>query len=116
MSKVGSDRVDFDVLRWSLARPLRLCLLRTIVDIDELFVDEGSNGPRMVEIWIVLARLVSDLILAPIPVVTNLSKQPSTPTTTVVDEYIMVLSIYWLLHKWLLDHNAIHDNSVPIRS
>jgi hypothetical protein len=116
MSKVGSDRVDFDILRYLSALHLRLCLLRTIVDVDKLFIDKGSNGPRMVEIWIVLARLVSDLILALLQVVTNLSKQPPTPTTTVVDVYIMVLSIYRLLHKWLLDHNAIHDDSVSVRS
>jgi hypothetical protein len=49
-------------------------------------------------------------------VVTNLSEKPSTPSTSVIDVDIMVLSIHRLFNKWLFDNNTIDDDSVSIRS
>lgn len=49
MSKVGPYGVDLDILGWFSARLLKaVCDIHTVIDIDELFVDEGSNSSRVV--------------------------------------------------------------------
>ena len=116
MCEIGSDSVDFDVLGWLSVHSLTRLGIRTIVDIDKLLVDEGSDCSGVIEIWIKLARLVSNLISAKSHWVTNLSEQSSSSSTPMIDVDIMVFSINWLFNEGFLDDNAVDNNSVSIRS
>lgn len=48
-------------------------------------------------------------------VVTNLSKQTSTTASSIVDVNIVILPVDRLFDKWLLYHDPIDDDCVPVR-
>lgn len=67
MGELGSDSVDLDVFSYMESQsiqdgaiPLEIF---TIVNIDKLLVDERPNGSRMVKVWVVFARFVTNLQL-----------------------------------------------------
>ena len=109
MHELRADGINFDIFR--------------IVYVDELLVDVGTVGTRMVQIRIQFAGFVADLTSAngrQFSVMTNrsaythLSEEPSTTTSSEINVHVVVLATNRLFYKRLLHNFIIDNNSVSV--